>query len=84
MAEEEPGMPMSTAEMKVPDTPPIQMASSITKDVSVERPKVMGSSSAIPSVAESPGMAPKMMPTVTMAKIRIRFSGFRQMSSAER
>lgn len=59
IAEEEPGIPISTAEIKVPDTPPIQIASSSTNEVSVERPKVTGSSRAIPSVAESPGIAPK-------------------------
>ena len=84
MAEEEPGMPMSTAEIKVPDTPPIQMASSMTKEVSVERPKVMGSSRAMPRVADKPGIAPKTMPSATMAKISSRFSGFMQTSKAER
>ena len=83
MAEEEPGIPIKTAEIKEPDTPPIQMASSSTKLVSVERPKVTGSSSAIPSVAERPGIAPSTMPRATMAKMSRRLMGFKHTSRAE-
>ena len=78
MTEEEPGIPMRTAEMKVPETPPIQIARSSTKDVVEERPKVIGRSRAIPRVAESPGIAPKTIPKDTMAMMRIRFTGLRQ------
>lgn len=56
----------------------------MTKEVSVERPKVMGSSRAMPRVADKPGIAPKTMPNATMAKISSRFSGFMQTSKAER
>ena len=82
MEEEAPGMPIRTAEMNVPDTPPIHTASSRMKEVSLARPKVTGSSSAMANVAERPGMAPKTMPMQTMAKISSRFSGCRQVSSA--
>ena len=84
MAEEEPGMPMRTAEMKAPETPPIQMARSRMKEVSEERPKVTGRRRAIPKVAERPGIAPKTMPRLTMAKISRRLIGLRQMSKAAR
>ena len=80
IAEEEPGIPISTAEIKVPDTPPIQIASSSTNEVSVERPKVTGSKSAIPSVAESPGIAPNTMPRQTIAMISSRLIGCKPVS----
>ena len=82
MADEEPGMPMRTAEIKAPETPPIQMASRRMKEVSEESPKVTGSRRAMPSVAERPGMAPKTMPRLTMAKINSRLTGFKQIRSA--
>ena len=82
IAEEEPGIPISTAEIKVPDTPPIQIASSSTNEVSVERPKVTGSSRAIPSVAESPGIAPNTIPRDTIATIRRRLIGSRHVINA--
>ena len=82
IADDDPGIPMSTAEMNVPETPPIQMASSSTKDVSVERPKVTGSKRAMPRVAESPGMAPNTIPRETMAIISSRLIGCRQTINA--
>ena len=82
IADDDPGIPISTAEMNVPETPPIQMASSRTKDVSVERPKVTGSKRAMPRVAESPGMAPNTMPRETMAIISSRLIGCRQTINA--
>lgn len=82
IAEDDPGIPMSTAEMNVPETPPIQMASSSTKDVSVERPKVTGSKRAMPRVAESPGMAPNTIPRETIATISSRLAGCRQTINA--
>ena len=78
MADEEPGIPIRTAEMKVPETPPIQIASSRTKDVVVEIPNVIGRRRAIPRVAESPGMAPKTIPRATIAMIRIKLTGCKQ------
>ena len=82
MAEEEPGIPIRTAEINVPDTPPIQIAKSNTKDVVVESPKVIGNKRAIPSVAESPGIAPNTIPRETIAIMRMRFTGLRQTSIA--
>ena len=76
-------MPIRTAEMKEPETPPIQIASSSTKLVSVERPKVTGSSNAMPNVALRPGIAPKTMPSATIAKMSTRLMGLRQISRAE-
>ena len=82
IAEEDPGIPIKTAEIKVPDTPPIQMARSNTKEVSVERPNVIGSNKAIPRVAESPGIAPNTIPNETMAMINRKLTGCRQISNA--
>ena len=84
MEEEDPGMPISTAEMKEPETPPIQIASSRIKEVSVERPKVTGRRSAMPSVALSPGIAPKTMPRHTIPKIIRRLRGLRQSIRADK
>ena len=75
MEELEPGIPISTAEIKVPDTPPIHMAKSTIKEVCVDSPKVTGSSNEIPRVADSPGIAPKIIPTTETPVIRRRFSG---------
>lgn len=58
--------------MNVPETPPIQIARSSTNEVSVESPNVTGSSSAIPRVADSPGIAPKTIPSATIAMISTR------------
>ena len=82
IADDEPGIPIRTAEMKVPETPPIHIARSNTKEVVVERPKVIGSKRAIPSVAERPGIAPNTIPRETIAMMRMRFTGFRQTSIA--
>ena len=46
MEEDDPGIPIRTAEMKDPETPPIQIASSKIKEVSVESPNVTGRRSA--------------------------------------
>ena len=46
MEEDDPGIPIRTAEMKDPETPPIQIASSRIKEVSVESPNVTGRRSA--------------------------------------
>ena len=74
--------PLFMSEMKVPETPPIHIARSNTKEVVVERPKVIGSKRAIPSVAERPGIAPNTIPRETIAMMRMRFTGFRQTSIA--
>ena len=80
----EPGMPISTAEINVPDTPPIHIASNTMNEVVVDSPNVTGSSSEIPSVALSPGIAPKIMPTITTPVIRRRLSGCKQVASPAR
>jgi hypothetical protein len=84
MAEDDPGIPIRTADINVPDTPPIHMASRMIKEVSVDSPNVIGSSNAIPSVADNPGMAPKMIPKVTTPMIRIRLIGCRHKSRADK
>ena len=70
--------------MKEPETPPIQIARSRMKEVSVESPNVTGSRRAIPSVALRPGIAPKTIPRQTMANIIKRFRGFKQSNNADK
>ena len=84
MEEDDPGIPIRTAEMKDPETPPIQIASSKIKEVSVESPNVTGRRSAIPKVALSPGIAPNTIPRHTMPKIIKRLRGFKQSNNADK
>ena len=84
MDEEDPGMPIRTAEINEPDTPPIQIASNRINDVSVDSPNVTGRSSAIPSVAERPGIAPNTIPRHTIPNISRRLIGLRHIISCER
>ena len=78
----EPGMPMSTAAMKEPDTPPTYMATSMEKLSSVLRAKVMGRIRVMPRPPERPGMAPRIQPTTPQTSIIRKFMGWSRISNA--
>ena len=78
----EPGMPISTAAMKEPETPPTYMATSMLKLRCVSRAKVIGSIRVMPRPPDSPGIAPRMQPITAQISIMIKFMGWNKMPKA--
>jgi len=66
----EPGIPSSTAAMKLPEIPPTQTPSNKAIPNSGDIVNVSGSSNVTPVIAVNPGIAPKITPTIMPIRIR--------------